>query len=110
MQSSSTRNWAREPSDESRSRATGPPNCGWLFDQSRLDREPAKWVVLGNLRLVLKGGGNEVYTIFLTRKDPGAYADHLGRYFRGGSDAAFLEFLAKGAKAAKPPAETAPPR
>jgi hypothetical protein len=64
-----------------------------LFDQSRLDPDPARWVVLGELKLALKGGGSEVYTIYLSREGPGAYSDHLGRYFRGGTDAAFLAFL-----------------
>jgi hypothetical protein len=63
-------------------------------------------VILGDLKLALKGGGSQVYTIYLTRKGPGAFSDHLRRYFRGGSDAAFLEFLAEVKNAAKlqPPA------
>jgi hypothetical protein len=64
-----------------------------LFDGSRIDREPAKWALLGELRLFLKGGGTEVYSIYSTGKGVGAYSDHLSRYFRGGSDAAFKKFL-----------------
>ena len=64
-----------------------------LFDESRIDPEPARWAVWGNLRLFLHGGGTEVYTIYSTGKGPGAYSDHLRRYFRGGSDAAFKRFL-----------------
>jgi hypothetical protein len=70
-----------------------------LFDESRIDPEPARWAVWGDLRLFLKGGGTEVYTIYSTREGPGAYSDHLGRYFRGGSDAAFEKFLADVGKA-----------
>ena len=66
-----------------------------LFDESRLDPNPARWVVLGDLKLALKGGGTEVYTIYLSKNGPGAFSDHLGRYFRGGTDAAFLAFLDK---------------
>jgi hypothetical protein len=73
-----------------------------LFDGSRLDPEPARWAFWGKLRLFLKGGGTEVYEIYSTRKGPGAYADHLRRYFRGGSDAAFEKFLASVEQAAKP--------
>ena len=64
-----------------------------LFDGSRLDPEPARWAEKGKLKLFLKGGGIETYDIYWTGKDPGAYADHLRRYFRGGSDAAFAKFL-----------------
>jgi hypothetical protein len=80
-----------------------------LFDRSRIDPEPARWVILGDLKLALKGGGSQVYTIYLTRKGPGAFSDHLRRYFRGGSDGAFLEFLAEAENAAKllPPAPPA---
>ena len=64
-----------------------------LFDGSHLDPNPARWVVQGPLKLFLKGGGIETYVIYQTFEGPGAYSDHLGRYFRGGSDAAFAEFL-----------------
>jgi hypothetical protein len=64
-----------------------------LFDGSRIDTEPARWAQKGILRLFLKGGGTDVYDIYWTGKGPGAYADHLRRYFRGGSDAAFAKFL-----------------
>ena len=74
-----------------------------LFDGSRLDPHPARWVVLGDLKLFLKGGGTEVYTIYLTKKGPGAYSDHLRRYFRGGSDAAFEKFMAHADQAAAKP-------
>ena len=71
-----------------------------LFDGSRIDEDPARWAEWGELRLFLKGGGTEVYNIYSTRKGPGAYADHLRRYFRGGSDAAFENFLAAAKEAA----------
>ena len=64
-----------------------------LFDDSQLDPDPARWAELGQLKLFLKNGGIEAYDIYSTGKGPGAYADHLRRYFRGGSDAAFAEFL-----------------
>jgi hypothetical protein len=64
-----------------------------LFDGSRIDPDPARWAEKGKLKLFLKGGGTEVYDIYWTGKGPGAYADHLRRYFRGGSDAAFVKFL-----------------
>jgi hypothetical protein len=64
-----------------------------LFDDSRIDPNPARWAEWGKLKLFLKGGGIEPYDIYSTRSGPGAYADHLRRYFRGGSDAAFAEFL-----------------
>jgi hypothetical protein len=64
-----------------------------LFDGSRIDPSPARWAQKGILRLFLKGGGTEVYDIYWTGKGPGAYADHLRRYFRGGSDAALAAFL-----------------
>jgi hypothetical protein len=64
-----------------------------LFDGSRIDHEPARWALWGQLKLFLKGGGTEVYDIYSTGNGAGAYADHLRRYFRGGSDAAFAEFL-----------------
>jgi hypothetical protein len=64
-----------------------------LFDGSRLDPDPARWAEWGKLKLFLKGGGIEAYDIYSTGKGPGAYADHLRRYFRGGSDAAFAGFL-----------------
>ena len=70
-----------------------------LFDRSRIDNDPARWAEWGELRLFLKGGGTEVYSIYSTRKGPGAYADHLRRYFRGGSDAAFEKFLAEAKQA-----------
>ena len=41
----------------------------------------------------LRGVEAQTYDIYWTGKDPGAYADHLRRYFRGGSDAAFAKFL-----------------
>ena len=66
-----------------------------LFDGSRLDPEPARWAFWGKLRLFLKGGGTEVYDIYGTGKGPGAYSDHLRRYFRGGTDAAFEKFLSE---------------
>ena len=66
-----------------------------LFDGSRIDPNPARWVYWGELKLFLNGGGTEVYTIYATRRGPGAYSDHLRRYFRGGSDAAFAGFLKK---------------
>jgi hypothetical protein len=71
-----------------------------LFDGSRIDNDPARWAEWGDLRLYLKGGGTEVYSIYSTRKGPGAYSDHLRRYFRGGSDAAFESFLAASKQAA----------
>jgi hypothetical protein len=64
-----------------------------LFDGSHLDPDPVRWAEWGKLRLFLKGGGIEVYDIYATGKGPGAYADHLRRYFRGGSDSAFAAFL-----------------
>jgi hypothetical protein len=64
-----------------------------LFDESRVDPEPARWAEWGRLRLFLKGGGIETYDIYSTRNGPGAYADHLRRYFRGPSDAALAGFL-----------------
>jgi hypothetical protein len=67
-----------------------------LFDGSHIDPHPARWVAWGKLNLFLKGGGIEAYDIYSTgRGRPGAYSDHLGRSFRGGSDAAFAEFLNK---------------
>ena len=69
-----------------------------LFDGSRLDPEPARWAFWGKLRLFLKGGGTEVYDIYGTGKGPGAYSDHLRRYFRGGTDAAFEKFLSESEK------------
>jgi hypothetical protein len=69
-----------------------------LFDGSRIDHDPARWAVWGELRLFLKGGGTEVYDIYSTGKGPGAYSDHLHRYFRGGSDAAFGKLLADAEK------------
>jgi hypothetical protein len=64
-----------------------------LFDESHIDLNPAPWAFWGKLKLFLKGGGTEVYDIYSTGKGPGAYADHLRRYFRGGSDAALAAFL-----------------
>jgi hypothetical protein len=64
-----------------------------LFEGSRIDPDPARWAYWGKLKLFLKGGGTDAYDIYSTRSGPGAYADHLRRYFRGGSDAAFAEFL-----------------
>jgi hypothetical protein len=64
-----------------------------LFGESRVDPDPARWAEWGRLRLFLKGGGIETYDIYSTRNGPGAYADHLRRYFRGPSDAAFAGFL-----------------
>ena len=64
-----------------------------LFDGSQIDPDPARWAYWGKLKLFLKGGGIEAYDIYSTGKGPGAYADHLRRYFRGGSDAAFAGFL-----------------
>src|SRR3954454_14434752 len=48
-----------------------------LFDGSRLDHDPARWALWGELRLFLKGGGTEVYDIYSTGTGPGAYSDHL---------------------------------
>jgi hypothetical protein len=66
-----------------------------LFDGSHIDPNPARWAFWGKLNLFLKGGGIEAYDIYSTGRGPGAYADHLHRYFRGGSDAAFAELLNK---------------
>lgn len=69
------------------------PELRGLFEGSRIDNQPARWVVWGDLTLTLKGGGTQTYTLYYTFKGPGAYSDHLHRYFRGGSDAAFTAFM-----------------
>jgi hypothetical protein len=73
-----------------------------LFDGSRIDHEPARWAYWGKLKVMLKGGGMDTYDIYSTGEGPGAYADHLRRYFRGGSDVAFKEFLANAGQTPKP--------
>lgn len=63
-----------------------------LFQNSRIDNEPAKWVMFYPMHIILKNGSEMKVTVFLTNEDPGAF--RINRtYYRGGTNKAFEEFL-----------------
>lgn len=63
-----------------------------LFQNSRIDNEPAKWVMFYPMHIILKNGSEMKVTVFLTNEDPGAF--RINRtYYRSGTNKAFEEFL-----------------
>ena len=63
-----------------------------LFQESHVDRNPAKWPLFYRLNLTLENGEPMSVSVWFTNDDAGAFRVNR-TYYRGGSDAAFEEFL-----------------
>lgn len=63
-----------------------------LFQDGRVDRNPAKWPLFYRLNLTLKNGDPMSVSVWFTNDDVGAFRVNR-TYYRGGSDKAFEAFL-----------------
>jgi hypothetical protein len=65
-----------------------------LFEGSRIDVRPAKWVILGDLFITLHSGDTLRLDIFSTHQPSGAFKLN-GQYYRGGTDNQFKKMLTR---------------